>query len=449
MDRREFIKSTFGFATAAALCPSILRAGSSPLPLNDVEFDQNTFIGNSPQTIIIYLMGGMGEIVGNMTNLDEIVTNGLSQIEYPMQYFTSTKDGFWKEAGGDFIQSMVDDGNATIFRTCEQKDLLKAHKLNQIRFMHGNDMGYESGMVSTLMHVLNRFNAVSEDEVMVNFSMVDSNFELLTDNAVSPALPGFLKPVSFGLDSYNPFARKASATSSFQDDDLLDELSFEVNSQPGREPKIGNMFNLRKSLKEYVYKIKSTPLPDGIDYTIDGIYDRYNFGKKLEAAMRILTQNPQTRVISLTTESWDDHSNAIDQHMNRGYYLFRAIHTAMEHAKRIGKENINIILFGDFGRNLNINSAYGWDHGNNQNVMFFGGKKYFNHLGTVGETVLDERMLKVNRIYTTPSSSSYAFEPYAVASTLYKLYGVKNPEVLTGGRKEIGSGLQNAFLKIV
>jgi len=90
-------------------------------------------------------------------------------------------------------------------------------------------------MVSTLMHVLDRFNAVSKDDLIVNFSMVDSNFELLTDNAVSPALPGYLKPVSFKFDTYNPFARKASAISSFQDDDLLDGLSFEMNSQPGME----------------------------------------------------------------------------------------------------------------------------------------------------------------------------------------------------------------------
>jgi len=165
--------------------------------------------------------------------------------------------------------------------------------------------------------------------------------------------------------------------------------------------------------------------------------------------MRVLTHNPQTRVVSLTTESWDDHSNAIAQHMSRGYHLFRAIYMAMEHAKRVGKDNISIMLFGDFGRNLSINSAYGWDHGNNQNVMFFGGKRYFNHMGVVGETVLDERMLELSRIYTTPSSDSYAFEPYAVASTLYKMYGVKNPEVLTGGRKEIGSGLQSGFLKSI
>jgi len=69
MDRRDFIKTTFGLATAASLYPSILQADASPLPIDEVKFDNDTFIGNSPQTIIIYLMGGMGEIIGNMTRV--------------------------------------------------------------------------------------------------------------------------------------------------------------------------------------------------------------------------------------------------------------------------------------------------------------------------------------------------------------------------------------------
>ncbi|BDY13586.1 DUF1501 domain-containing protein [Hydrogenimonas cancrithermarum] len=441
MKRRTFLKTSLSLAAIAGLNPSLFAETGVPLPLEAVDFDA----GSDAQTIVIYLMGGMGDIIGNMTNFDQIVDENLSQIAYPMDKFTKTADGFWREAGGEYIQSMLDEGNLTVFRTCEQTDVLKAHKLNQVRFMHGNDQGYESGIVTTLMHVLGRFNAVPEDAFMTNVSFVDSNFELLTDNAVSSGLPSHLKPVSFGLSVKNPFARKAGLL--YQDDDLLDRLSFEMNARAGNNAKIGRMFSSREDLEAFMENLASSSLPSGIDYTIGGTYDKFNFGKQLEVAMRILVENPDTKVVSMTTESWDDHSNAIAQHTDRGYHLFRAVHMAMEHAKALGNENINIVLFGDFGRNLNINSAYGWDHGNNQCVYFIGGKKHFNHRGIVGETVLDETMLSMGRIYTTPAPGSYKFEPYAIASTLYKLYGVKNPEVLTGGRKAIGDELDVPFLK--
>jgi hypothetical protein len=109
-----------------------------------------------------------------------------------------------------------------------------------------------------------------------------------------------------------------------------------------------------------------------------------------------------------------------------------------EAAKKEGE--INIIVWGDFGRNVNLNSAKGWDHGNNQNLYLFCGKNYFNHTGIVGETYLPN-VGAVNRMYLKPKESSYSFEPFAVASTIYKLYGITNPKILTGGIEEIKAGL--------
>jgi len=89
----------------------------------------------------------------------------------------------------------------------------------------------------------------------------------------------------------------------------------------------------------------------------------------------------------VTTRQTSD-STAIRLHRPRAYELFEAIHTAMQHADALGRENINIVLFGDFGRNMNLNSSMGWDHGNNQVVYWFGGRTLFNRLGVVGETEL-------------------------------------------------------------
>ena len=90
------------------------------------------------------------------------------------------------------------------------------------------------------------------------------------------------------------------------------------------------------------------------------------------------------------------------------------------------------LSFGDFGRNVNLNSAYGWDHGNLQNLYVIGGKKYFTNQGIAGETVLDVTG-KLNRLWLKPKDGTYTFEPLSIAATIYKLYGIENPNALTGG----------------
>lgn len=94
------------------------------------------------------------------------------------------------------------------------------------------------------------------------------------------------------------------------------------------------------------------------------------------------------------------------------------------------------MVFGEFGRNVNLNAAFGWDHGNLQNFYVFGGKGYFSHRGAVGTTQVDD-VGAINRLYLKPASNSYWFEPLSMAATLYKIFGIQNPELLTGGYKEV------------
>ena len=102
------------------------------------------------------------------------------------------------------------------------------------------------------------------------------------------------------------------------------------------------------------------------------------------------------------------------------------------------------MAFCEFGRNANLNDSEGWDHGNNQNVYIFGGTQYFNHVGIVGETELGPAEGGNNRLYLRPKANSYTFEPYAVAATIYKMYGITNPELLTQGYSAIDGGLFKA-----
>ena len=121
--------------------------------------------------------------------------------------------------------------------------------------------------------------------------------------------------------------------------------------------------------------------------------------------------------------------------------LFETLAVAVEHIKAEGKiNNINIMVWGDFGRNVNLNSSFGWDHGNLQNLFVIGGTNYFNHVGVVGETEL-ESTGAINRLYLKPTADSYWFEPASVGATLYSIYGITNPEYLTGGHPPIAAGL--------
>ena len=446
MKRREFIKNTLGIAAAAALSPSWLKAdvvpddAPIPLPLDQVVFNRDILEKNDAQTVIVFLGGGMSDVVGNIGHLEEIKSKDLSSKKYPNTGLTPTKNGFWKEAGGDYLEELLASGQLNLFRTCYQTDRVMAHGINQRRYMHGNGVGYDSGIVSTLMHVLNQNDAVSEDALFTNVAIDGSDYRLIVDNATSHPLPAHLKPISFSRDLSNVYDYKKTADGKvFLGDtpstDILNSVDYsrrltELAQRHNHFDALSDTFNRRDVVSRFLDDVINDELPVTYPATVDG--------KKMEAAMRILTKNPDTKIVSMIGghSGWDDHSDAIKNHKERAIELFEAVYTAVKHAEAAGKENINIVLFGDFGRNMNLNSSNGWDHGNNQVVYWFGGKKYFNRLGIVGETELEVRIKKA-RLYSKPVEGSYQFLPYSIASTIYALYGVENPEVLTGGAPAI------------
>jgi hypothetical protein len=135
--------------------------------------------------------------------------------------------------------------------------------------------------------------------------------------------------------------------------------------------------------------------------------------------------------------------------------LFQALEAGMRHLDGIGKKSkISIMVFGEFGRNVNLNASFGWDHGNLQNLYILGGTDYFNHAGgtdaIVGETVVDNGgSPKSGRIWLKPKEGTYWCEPLSIAATLYAIHGVKNPEALTGGYGVINPKVNGKeFLKV-
>ncbi|WP_353663204.1 DUF1501 domain-containing protein [Hydrogenimonas sp. SS33] len=442
MKRREFLKSAIGIAAAAAVAPGMLRAdiipddGTSALPLENVAFDAEIFAKNDAQTIVVYLGGGMSDAVSNLNHLPEIRENDLSQIPYGENDFTVTKNGFWQEAGGDILEKMVENGDLTLFRTCYRDHASVAHGINQKRYCHGNDKGYESGIVTTLMHVLLQHGAVNEKSLFPNVCIDGGFYKLLQDFATKEPLPTFMRPISFNRNFDNPYKYKVddqgqvdlgdySTNKLFNEvhySERLDALMLRHNHYDA----LNTVFKQRHEISDFIEEARTKEIPVEYPKTIDG--------KKFETAMRILTTNPDTKVVTISGghSGWDDHSDALPLHRSRAREMFEAIEVAMAHAKAEGRDNINIVLYGDFGRNLNLNRSKGWDHGNNQAVYWFGGKKYLNTLGIVGETELHNWLPKA-RLYNRPTRDSFQFPAYSIAATIYALYGITNPEVLTGG----------------
>ena len=415
---------------AAGLAPDLLRAAEmTRQPLGDVTLDETVYNTNETQTLLIFLVGGMGDFVGNATHLEQIIREDLSEKPYPETGFTVTKNGFWEEGGGLALQNMLDDETlqTTYFRTSMAKDKSRSHGLSQRRFMHGHPT-IESGMPVTLLHVLNRHNIVNENTLMP-YVRLAGGLQFYDDRGAGYPLPGYLRPVTIevpfrpGDTMGNPYKRE-SIWDDVNLEDAIENLSYEHNNF--NDP-ISSAMQRRKTISEFIDRIKDEPLPSGVEYPT------HRTGRIIETAMRILVSNPDTKVI--TTEPgnrWDDHSNALSGHKENATRLFDAISAAMTHMKSAGKDNINIVVYGDFGRNYSINKADGWDHGNNQVVYWFGGERYLNNLGVVGETDLYVWMKKA-RLYSRPKEGTFEFEPYSIASTFYRLYGITNPEVLTGG----------------
>ena len=442
MKRREFLKNTLGLAAAASIFPTLMRADVVPddppksLPLNQVTFNPSIYEQNDAQTIIIFLSGGMSEVVGDIKHIETIKENDLSYLKYPDSGLTPTANGFWKEAGGDYLEEMLAKGQLNLFRTCFQTDRALAHGINQRRYMHGNGVGYDSGIVTTLMHVLNENKVIAKEKFLTNVAIDGSDYRLIEDGATSEALPPHLKPVSFSRDMSNVYDYKKTSDGKIDvgdtsSNDYLNSVDYSdrltaLSQRHNLYDALSDVFNQRDAISRFLDDVINDELPVAYPSTIDG--------KKMEAAMRILTKNPDTKIVSMIGgySGWDDHSDAIKSHQERAKQLFEAISVAVKHMEKLKKDNINIVLFGDFGRNMSLNSAKGWDHGNNQVVYWFGGKKYFNQLGIVGETELDV-WIKKARVYSKPAQGSYWFLPYSIASTIYALYGITNPEVLTGG----------------
>lgn len=449
MKRRDFIKLSIAAGTAI-LMPSFSSA--KDLDLSQIAFSAGINSTNQAQTIMIFMYGGASQLGGNLTNIDEIKMASQSNYDSYFRDITKTANNCWQEAGGTHMETLLANGDMTLFRCCYSKvrdaENNKAHGSCTVQNQKGSFDDDSAGMLANLAQILEANSIIDENTVMP-FVTLEGESKFYTEGR--RPLNSFLKPVGLDENLDNPYDRYSRDWRYYTPEEReipnynnnadgfdaslyakMDTLA----QQNNEEGKIKDAFSKRASLNNFIDDISTSTTPDLGD---DAYPSNNRFSDKIETAVKVLVKNPDTKVITIGTGGlggWDDHNEARD-YVTRTESLFSTLKSAMAHIKAAGKEQqINIMVFGEFGRNVNLNSALGWDHGNLQNFYVLGGKGYFNHKGVVGETIVDNTG-SINRLYLKPKIDSYQFEPLSIAATLYKIYGIDNPETLTNGNKEI------------
>jgi len=441
INRRSFLKGVGALGISAVLPYSI---NAADLDYAQIDFNASIYENNNAQTIIVYLYGGPSELAGNLTNMTEINTQ--SQNPYPLDRMTATPHQFWEEAGGDIMENLLSDSKMNLFRTCYRTiDNLKAHGECTSQAQRGKNTNGGAGIIANLASILYHKGAITEpsntDDIGKSIPFVTMEGESIFFREDDVNLNSFLKPVAFGSDSNNPYKRGGWFNRQLINKDTNATLGQMMDSMAqtfNPEGKIKETFEKRTILEEFTDQINDLELPENVEYP------RNTFADRLQLAMKLLISNPHTKIVSMGSPGlggWDDHSNAVAEYSNRMQDLMSAIDAAVQHMEVAERSNINIVVFGEFGRNVNYNNSEGWDHGNNQNVYWFGGSDYMNHLGIVGETEIYGTGNE-NRLYTRPTSTSPTFQVFSIAATIYKMYGITNPEILTEGNLPI-SGLVN------
>ena len=475
MNRRHFLMKSSAFTMAAA-APSFLQLPGLLGNAHAATLEQANFVlpNQLPQVINLFLYGGASELAGNLTNIQQI--DASSQNRYPSDLLSLsnsndgqiTANGFWRDAGGDAMEDLLNSGDMSIYRTINRlKDNTRAHRQSIFSSQKGSlNINGSPGMGSTIAAVMHanrsyldgstQLRGKTLDELILPFVSLEGT-SIAFSNEGDLELPLRLRGLSLDENFDNPYSRSS--------DHHAVELNAIINQVENkvlrtRFSKVRGGFTLRQQMESLIGNLQTAidnPLPTlptnpadnamDIDADPDTGYLRYpednRFSSRLKAAVSLAIQNPDTQFISLGDGlgSWDDHDSSIQEYAPRMQQLMEALRAAAKHIRYSdtvhggsrNTGNIIINVHGDFGRNVNLNNSMGWDHGNNQNLYTIGGHSIRGRaaLGKiVGKTEVFGSANE-NRLFTRPTNDSYQAEPMSIAASTYRYFGVQNPTVLT------------------
>jgi hypothetical protein len=444
MNRRTFLKLS-AMGGLAALAPPLFqnRHAWAALPAT-LQYQAPAVL---PTVIHIFLYGGPSELAGNLTNIEDINSN--SQNPYPAALDPGDSDSvvtdnyFWGGAGGTIMESLLASSDLSIYRTIHRiKADTKDHGTSVAQNLLGGLDVTGSGIATTLAAILERFNPFGKavEELVMPFVSFEGESRVFTLGDLNPS--PVLRPMNLNENFANPYKRRrfwyldGDDEATVTNDVALESMARDMSAlHAPRYAGVEASFLKRGELEAYIdahfnQSMVEGAIPDGI------VYPDNAFGHKLKAAVSLAVNNPDTVFISLGSGGlggWDDHSGALDDYPDRMEGLFLALEAATRHLRAASAGHVVINVYGDFGRNVNLNDSMGWDHGNNQNLYTLGGWAIPGRaLGKlVGRTQRIGTPFK-NRQFTSPTADSYQCEPFSIASTLFRYFGVRNPEVLTG-----------------
>ena len=446
--RRQFLKSAGLLGLALSLPIPFAKRELQAALLDNINYKTPSI---QPQVIHIFLYGGPSELAGNLTNIAQINAN--SQNPYPSSIDPEnvdndiTTNNFWGTAGGDIMETLLADKYMSIYRTINRvKDDSKAHSRSVTQNLVGSLDLFNPGIATTLAAILEIYNPFGKgiDELVLPFVSLEG--ESTVFNLGNLVVPQVMRPVTLDSNFKNPYERSKNWYVDGSDDETnnnkLDRLAQSISARnAAKYGKVNEAFLKRSELEEFIASRFNSDSVDA-DLPIDPDtgqpiqYPDSNFGNRLKSAVSLAIGNPDTKFISLGSGGlggWDDHSDALDNYPSRMNGLMAALQVACRHMELKSADNIVINIFGDFGRNVNLNNSMGWDHGNNQNLYTLGGWGIPGR--TMGKIVGRTQRIgtsKQNRQFTSPTSGSYQCEPFAIASTIFKYFGVQNPQILTG-----------------
>lgn len=445
-----------------------------------------------PTVINVFMYGGPSELAGNLTNIGEINTD--SQNKYNairgdiLNPFNPTDgsgqittNGLWADAGGLIMEDLIGAGQMSLYRTINRVvDDNKAHRESIFSAQTGGVRTMESpGMGTTLAAVLRvKMPSVFDNQdatPVLPFVSFEGDTVLYDQGDISD-LPLWLRSVSLDNNFNNPYRRArlgAVATgarvlhncnvdgASVSCDAALENLAAST-SGAAKFDRLNKSLTKRRELDEFfsgsgglsnpAAKVPALDAVDGLALNTDtgfvtssGVTQGRttftgSFGTTLRAACVLALENPGTRFITLSTGGlggWDDHDNSIQKYEQRITDLMSNLRTAVRLLRTgtttsAARNDVVINVYGEFGRNVNLNGSFGWDHGNNMNLYTFGGSGIANRaLGKVVGTTKVIGTPGQNRLFTSPADTSPQWEPFSIAATVFRYFGVLNPETLT------------------
>lgn len=447
-----------------------------------------------PQVINIFLYGGPSELAANLTNMrpENGDLNAKSQVEYDTRVNGITRfltdnngrispRGFWLGAGGAAMEFLVKKGHMTVYRTMNKRgENTQSHRQSIFMNQKGSlDIENSPGVGTRLAKILETQYASGNLNfdpglLILPFVSFEGETVFYAPDPDTPISALTLKPVTMRFSDgqfNNPYSRDANPNLSDMQSATMDNLvsTVEDAAAQARFSKVHNSFQIRKEMEQHLSDLGTSlgsalPIVTDPDDQLDDVqddngtlrlvYPNNSFSNQIRAAVTLAIENPDTKFITVSNGGlggFDDHNNGVDNYPDRMENLFNSLRAAMKHIKYSNgttpgglarnTDNIIINVFGDFGRRANLNNSMGWDHGNCQVFYTLGGQalRPTGALGKiVGRTMLtgqtktnDQYMVPERLDNDDPNTWSYEFEPMSMASSIYRYFGVQNPEVLT------------------